>query len=173
MEALYPFELSGGMTRRVLISTAVVEAPSLVIADEPTPGLDPRSLHHIMDHFREIADSGAGLLLITHDLEAALAIADRVAVFYAGETIEEAPASDFAAEETLRHPYTRALWRAMPQHGFQPIPGAQPYPGAAPQGCPFLPRCPRRTAECGSAVPYRPVEGGFVRCLHPERGAEA
>lgn len=173
VEALYPFELSGGMTRRVLISTAVVEAPSLVIADEPTPGLDPRSLHHIMDHFREIADSGAGLLLITHDLEAALAIADRVAVFYAGETIEEAPASDFAAEETLRHPYTRALWRAMPQHGFQPIPGAQPYPGAARQGCPFLPRCPRRTAECGGAVAYRPVEGGFVRCLHPERGEEA
>ena len=76
----------------------------------------------------------------------------RQAVFYAGETIEEAPASDFAAEETLRHPYTRALWRAMPQHGFQPIPGAQPYPGAAPRGCPFLPRCPRRTAECGLSL---------------------
>ena len=69
--------------------------------------------------------------------------------------------------------YFEYVYLRCAQHGFQPIPGAQPYPGAAPQGCPFLPRCPRRTAECGSAVPYRPVEGGFVRCLHPERGAEA
>lgn len=173
VEELYPFELSGGMTRRILISTAVAESPRLVIADEPTPGLDARSVHHIMEHFREIADSGAGLLLITHDLEAALTIADRVAVFYAGETIEEAPSSDFAAEETLRHPYTRALWRAMPQHGFVPIAGTQPYPGTVPDGCPFAVRCPNRAAACEGEVPYRALAGGRVRCLHPERGAES
>ena len=64
----------------------------------------------------------------------------------------------------------RALWRALPQHGFRPIPGAQPYPGALPEGCPFAPRCPRRQADCGGDIPYRAVAGGRVRCLHPERG---
>ena len=169
-EDLYPFQLSGGMARRVLISTAVAASPALVIADEPTPGLDARAAGRILGHFRELADAGAGVLLITHDLELALTIADKVAVFYAGETVEEAPAGDFDRLENLRHPYTRALWQALPQHGFHPIPGTQPYPGALPEGCPFAPRCPKRTAECGGEVPYRPLDGGFVRCLHPERG---
>ena len=169
-EGLYPFQLSGGMARRVLISTAVAASPALVIADEPTPGLDVRAAGRILGHFRELADAGAGVLLITHDLELALTIADKVAVFYAGETVEEAPAGDFDRLEDLRHPYTRALWRALPQHGFHPIPGTQPYPGALPEGCPFAPRCPRCTSECGGDVPYRPLDGGFVRCLHPERG---
>ena len=169
-EGLYPFQLSGGMARRVLISTAVAASPALVIADEPTPGLDARAAGRILGHFRELADAGAGVLLITHDLELALTIADKVAVFYAGETVEEAHAGDFDRLEDLRHPYTRALWRALPQHGFHPIPGTQPYPGALPEGCPFAPRCPKRTAECGGEVPYRPLDGGFVRCLHPERG---
>ena len=169
-ESLYPFQLSGGMARRVLISTAVAASPALVIADEPTPGLDARAAGRILGHFRELADAGAGVLLITHDLELALTIADKVAVFYAGETVEEAPAGDFDRLEDLRHPYTRALWQALPQHGFHPIPGTQPYPGALPEGCPFAPRCPKRTAECGGEVPYRPLDGGFVRCLHPERG---
>lgn len=169
-EGLYPFQLSGGMARRVLISTAVAASPALVIADEPTPGLDARVAGRILGHFRELADAGTGVLLITHDLELALTIADKVAVFYAGETVEEAPAGDFDRLEDLRHPYTRALWQALPQHGFRPIPGTQPYPGALPEGCPFAPRCPKRTAECGGEVPYRPLDGGFVRCLHPERG---
>ena len=169
-EGLYPFQLSGGMARRVLISTAVAASPALVIADEPTPGLDARAAGRILGHFRELADAGTGVLLITHDLELALTIADKVAVFYAGETVEEAPAGDFDRLEDLRHPYTRALWQALPQHGFRPIPGTQPYPGALPEGCPFAPRCPKRTAACSGEVPYRPLDGGFVRCLHPERG---
>ena len=81
-EGLYPFELSGGMTRRVLISTAVMEHPRLVIADEPTPGLHIRAARRVLNHFREIADEGAGVLLITHDLELALEVADRIVVFY-------------------------------------------------------------------------------------------
>ena len=170
VESCYPFELSGGMARRVLISTAVMESPRLVIADEPTPGLDARAAKRILGHFRELADGGAGVLLITHDLELALTIADRVAIFYAGETLEEAPAADFDDVARLRHPYTRALWRAMPQHGFTPTPGAQPYPGTHPAGCPFAPRCPHRGPGCAGPVPYRPLAGGKVRCLHPERG---
>lgn len=173
-ENLYPFELSGGMARRILISTAVMESPKLVIADEPTPGLDAVSAKRILGHFREIADEGAGVLFITHDLETALSIADRVVVFYAGENLENAAASDFKCREHLRHPYTKALWDAMPQHDFKPIPGAQPYPGDIPAGCLFSPRCPVCRPECEltEKIPYKILDGGGVRCLYPERSSE-
>ena len=166
MEDLYPFELSGGMNRRVLISTAMIENPKLVIADEPTPGLDLKVAKRAMTHFRELADMGAGVLVITHDLKLALEVADRIVVFYAGTTIEEADCADFKQEETLRHPYTKALWRAMPEHGFQYIPGSQPYVKNLPKGCPFGPRCSQCTDECRGEVPYRRFQGGMVRCLH-------
>ena len=158
-EELYPFELSGGMARRVLI------------ADEPTPGLDTRAAGRILGHFRELAEEGTGVLLITHDLELALTIAHRVLVLYAGETIEEADAADFSAGK-LRHPYTRALWGALPQNGFRPISGTQPYPGEIPDGCQFAPRCPRCQERCrsGGPVPYVPQAGGMVRCYVPEGG---
>ena len=170
-EELYPFELSGGMARRVLIATAAVEHPKLLITDEPTPGLDARAAGRILGHFRELAEEGAGVLLITHDLELALTIAHQVLVLYAGETIEEADAADFSAGK-LRHPYTRALWGALPQNGFKPIPGTQPYPGDIPDGCQFAPRCPRCQAQCrsGGPVPYVPQAGGMVRCYTPEGG---
>lgn len=166
VEDLYPFELSGGMNRRVLISTAMIENPKLVIADEPTPGLDLKVAKRAMTHFRELADMGAGVLVITHDLKLALEVADRIVVFYAGTTIEEADCADFKQEETLRHPYTKALWRAMPEHGFQYIPGSQPYVKNLPKGCPFGPRCSQCTDECRGEVPYRRFQGGMVRCLH-------
>ena len=89
----YPFQLSGGMTRRVLISTAVMEKPKLVIADEPTPGLHLEAATRVMGHFREMADEGAGVLLITHDLELALLTADRVIVLYGGRVVEETDAA--------------------------------------------------------------------------------
>ena len=170
-EELYPFELSGGMARRVLIATAAAQSPRLLIADEPTPGLDARAAKRILSHFREIADQGAGVLLITHDLELALTIAHKVAVFYAGETVEEANASDFSAGR-LRHPYTNALWNALPSNGFTPIPGTQPWPGEEGTGCPFAPRCSRRTEACAGEIPVRTVNGGHVRCLYPEGGEE-
>ena len=80
-EDLYPFELSGGMARRVLIASAAAERPRLIVADEPTPGLDTGTARRILGHFRELADEGAAVLLITHDLELALEVADRVSVF--------------------------------------------------------------------------------------------
>ena len=166
VEELYPFELSGGMGRRILTSTAMIENPRLVIADEPTPGLDMEVAKRVMRHFRELADMGAGVLVITHDLELALETADRIAVFYAGTTVEEAKVSDFEREVNLRHPYTKALWRAMPEHGFQSIPGSQPYVKNLPEGCPFFPRCPWRSDACRMTVPYREVRGGRVRCLY-------
>jgi peptide/nickel transport system ATP-binding protein len=166
VEQLYPFELSGGMNRRVMISTAMIEEPKLVIADEPTPGLDLAMAKKAMANFREMADMGAGVLVITHDLELALAVADKIAVFYAGTTVEEANIPDFQKEETLRHPYTKALWRALPQNGFQWIAGSQPYVKDLPKGCPFAPRCSERTEVCAGEIPYRKVRGGHVRCVH-------
>lgn len=162
----YPFELSGGMTRRVMISTAMIEEPKLVIADEPTPGLHMKAARRAMEHFRELADMGAGVLIITHDLELALETADRVIVFYAGYTLEDAASEDFQKEETLRHPYTRALWRAIPKNGFQYIDGVQPYVKDMPQGCPFAPRCTKYTEKCRGEIPYREVNGGYVRCVY-------
>ncbi len=169
VEELYPFELSGGMNRRILISTALIEEPKLVIADEPTPGLDLKMAKRAMEHFRELADMGAGVLVITHDLELALETADRIAVFYAGTTLEEATVSDFEREETLRHPYSKALWRAMPKNGFGFVSGEQPYVKELPGGCPFAPRCGRCTEECRKGeIPSREIRGRRVRCLHLE-----
>ena len=166
VQNLYPFELSGGMNRRILISTALIEEPGLVIADEPTPGLDLKVAKRAMGHFRELADMGAGILVITHDLELALEVADRIVVFYAGCTVEEANSCDFEREETLRHPYTKALWRAMPAHGFQAIKGTQPYAKDMREGCPFSPRCRSCTEACMQEVKLRSLRGGRVRCLH-------
>lgn len=166
VQELYPFELSGGMNRRVLVSTAMMGNPRLVIADEPTPGLHMKMVRRVMEHFRELADRGAGVLLITHDLEQALEVADRVAVFYAGTTVEDADVKDFAREETLRHPYSRALWRALPQNGFQFIAGTQPYVKDMPEGCPFGPRCAGYCEACRGEIPYRELRGGKVRCLY-------
>lgn len=128
-ENMYPFELSGGMARRVLIASAVVCSPKLIIADEPTPGLDVQSAGRIMGHFRELADEGTGMLFITHDLELALSVADEIVVFYAGQTVEKVKAGDFEKPEKLKHPFTRALWRAMPSRDFAPAEDLQPETG--------------------------------------------
>ncbi|HIS20968.1 MAG TPA: ABC transporter ATP-binding protein [Candidatus Spyradocola merdavium] len=167
-EKLYPFQLSGGMARRVLVATALLADAQLLIADEPTPGMSLDQALEALRLFRGMADEGRAVVLITHDVDLAVAFADRVAVFYAGTTVEIAPAADFrAGAEALRHPYSQALWRALPQNGFVPIPGFQPYAGNLPKGCVFAPRCPRRTAACEAGVPpMRPVRGGEVRCLY-------
>lgn len=167
---MYPFELSGGMARRVLIASAVTEKPRLVIADEPTPGLDARAAKRILSHFRELADEGAGMLFITHDLELALSVADEVAVFYAGETIEKAKAEEFSDVDNLRHPYTRALWHAMPEHGFKVSEGTQPYAGNVRKGCSYAGQCPVCREECRTKdqIPLMKYRDGEVRCLYPD-----
>ena len=118
VEELYPFQLSGGMARRVLIACAVADRPRLIVADEPTPGLDPKTARRILGHLRELAQGGTGVLLITHDLELALSAADKITVFREGRAVDEVPAAAFQTGEGLSHPYTRALWRAMPKHDF-------------------------------------------------------
>lgn len=167
-EKLYPFQLSGGMARRVLFSTAIVTGAKLVIADEPTPGMHIDQALRALAILRELADGGRGVILITHDIDLALGFADRIAVFYAGTTVEETPVKDFVTgPQALRHPYSKALWRALPQNEFDPIPGFQPYAGDLPLGCLFAPRCPLKTAACEqSNPPMREVRGGTVRCVH-------
>ncbi len=167
VEKKYPFELSGGMARRVLLLTALMSHPKLIVADEPTPGMEESLAGQGLADFRNYADQGNGVLLITHDLRAALGVADRIAVFYAGTTLEEAAASDFDRENLLRHPYTRALWRAMPEHGFAVVSGSQPYVKDLPEGCPFGPRCPDKSPACAGEIPVRSVRGGRVRCVCP------
>ncbi len=169
VEQQYPFELSGGMARRVLLMTALMSEPKLIVADEPTTGMDFSLAAKAMEDFRSFADEGNGVLLITHDLKLALTAADRVLVFYAGTTVEAARAEDFKDESLLRHPYTRALYRALPEHGFKALPGTQPYAGDMPKGCPFLPRCPQADGLCAGEIPMIGVRGGFVRCVRYAR----
>ncbi|MBW4650225.1 MAG: ABC transporter ATP-binding protein [Kastovskya adunca ATA6-11-RM4] len=168
VKRFFPFQLSGGMARRVLVSTAAVGQAELVIADEPTPGLHSEVVRETLNHLRELANEGKGVILITHDIEAALQVADRVAVFYAGTTVEIADAQDFPTGK-IRHPYTRALWRSLPQNDFIPVPGTQPSPDALPPGCLFTERCPWVTDACREARPaFREVRGAPVRCIHAD-----
>lgn len=168
VDNLYPFELSGGMARKVLLSTALVSDCKVIIADEPTPGLDEKSLNEALKDFRNIADSGCAILMITHDIEAALKIADKIAVFYAGTTLEIANVNDFKGDgKNLRHPYSKALFNALPQNGFKPIKGSQPMPNELPKGCLFQDRCEYIGEKCRLIRPNaRMVRDGMVRCLN-------
>ena len=168
VDEFYPFELSGGMARKVLLSTALVSDCKVIIADEPTPGLDEEALNEALKDFRNIADSGCAILMITHDIEAALKIADKIAVFYAGTTLEVANVSDFKGDgKNLRHPYSKALFNALPQNGFKPINGSQPMPHELPTGCLFQDRCEYVSEECRVIRPNATViRDGMVRCLN-------
>lgn len=118
----YPFQLSGGMARRALVMTSVVGNSQLVIADEPTPGLNPKLASEILTVFRDMADSGKAVLLITHDIDLVTAVADRISIFYGGTILETATVEDFVAGgDKIKHPYTKALWNALPQNNFEPI----------------------------------------------------
>ena len=121
---LYPHQLSGGMARRVLLCCALIDDPKVIIADEPTPGLDPGLARHAMADFRAFANNGGGVLLITHDIELALEVADRLAVFNKGTVVEETAVSNFSSPDTLKHPFSKALWHALPEHTFEVAPDA-------------------------------------------------
>lgn len=167
VERKYPFMLSGGMARRVLIASALMEDACLIVADEPTPGLSERLAEETLKSFREMADAGCAVLLITHDIDLAFKAADRIAVFYAGTVVEIAPAEDFRkGKEALRHPYSRAFLEALPQNEFCPLPGFQPYAAKLPKGCLFAERCRERNEMCMGEIPMRKVRGGEVRCVH-------
>jgi oligopeptide/dipeptide ABC transporter ATP-binding protein len=153
----YPFQMSGGMQQRVMIAMALASRPKLLVADEPTTALDVTIQAQILELLRELKERlGMAILLITHNLGIVGEMADRVAVMYAGQIVELAP-----ARELLRrplHPYTRALMASVPRlHGevqrLAAIPGNVPRPGHFPPGCRFAPRCAIARAECSAKNP--------------------
>ena len=168
----YPFEMSGGMQQRIMIAMALASEPKLLVADEPTTALDVTIQAQILDLLRELKQRlGMAILLITHNLGIVGDMADRVAVMYAGQVVELAP-----ARELLRrpfHPYTRALMASVPKlHGgadrLSAIPGNVPRIGNFPPGCRFFPRCPSARPECEKKLPeLMEVEPGrWARCLY-------
>lgn len=117
-----PFQLSGGMARRALVMTAAVSNAELIIADEPTPGLNPKLAHEILAMFKEMANNGKGVLLITHDIDLVCEIADRIAIFHDGTILETTDVKNFIeGGDKLKHPYCKALWNALPQNNFTPL----------------------------------------------------
>jgi peptide/nickel transport system ATP-binding protein len=165
----YPHQLSGGLAQRAATALALVGDAPLLVAYEPTTGLDRDLVDRTADELRRHADDGRALLMITHDLAAAERIADRVAVMYAGRIVELADATAFFGDPGPRHPYARGLLDALPERGFTPIPGMPPELGALPGGCAFAVRCERATTACD--VLPRPTGG--VACHHPVGGATA
>ncbi|MFG3189520.1 ABC transporter ATP-binding protein [Streptomyces omiyaensis] len=161
----YPHELSGGLAQRAATALALIGDAPLLLADEPTTGLDRDLVERTADELRRHADDGRGLLLITHDLTAAARIADRVAVMYAGRIVETAPAHRFFGATGPDHPYARGLLDALPDRAFTPIPGMPPELSDLPEGCAFAPRCPRATDLCATA----PALHAGVACHRPER----
>lgn len=166
----YPHEMSGGMLQRILIAMALAAEPKLLVADEPTTALDVTIQAQILDLLQDLRQRlGMSLLLITHNLGIVGQIADRVAVMYAGQIVEMAPARALLARPL--HPYTLALIQCVPKLGAPPgrllsIPGGVPALDAMPQGCRFHPRCPRARPECSRIAPQLiEVEPGrWVRC---------
>ena len=152
----YPHQLSGGMQQRVMIASALLLDPALVIADEPTTALDATLQAQVLDLMKSAKRADTALLLITHDMGVVRRVADRVAVMYAGEIVETAPAVDLFASP--RHPYTAALLAARPggvRRGerLYAIPGTVPSPLALPEGCRFAPRCRFARPDCAAAHP--------------------
>lgn len=167
----YPHQLSGGMRQRAMIAMALAGEPELIIADEPTTALDVTIQAQVLDLLRRATrERGTALLLITHDLGVVAETADRVAVMYAGQIIEEGPAA-----EVIRNPaspYARDLIASIPSYerrgkGLSTIEGMVPSPANFPKGCRFHPRCKFAVAACSSSVPELLPRGAnrAVRCF--------
>ncbi len=152
----YPHQLSGGMCQRVMIVMALICDPDLIIADEPTTGLDVTIQKQILSLMREVRERmGAAQLLITHDLGVVAETCDRVVVMYAGKIMEDAPT--FTLFKEPAHPYTQGLLRSIPRLDkdvvLEVVPGYVPSAINPPPGCRFHPRCPHRMDICDSDEP--------------------
>jgi len=182
----YPHELSGGQRQRVMIAMALLCDPKVLIADEPTTALDvtiQAEIIELLHRLRKDQAGGLSLLFISHNLGIVADIADRVAVMYSGQVVEEGPADQILRDP--HHPYTRALMESMPSsheelHSTRgdrlpAISGTPPLPGARPSGCAFRDRCPIVLPACAEIRPalYGNADGErAVRCLRaPEAPA--
>ncbi|WP_280504111.1 ABC transporter ATP-binding protein [Nocardia farcinica] len=167
----FPHEFSGGMRQRVVIAMAIANDPALILCDEPTTALDVTVQAQILDLLRTARDiTGAGVVMITHDMGIAATLADRVAVMYAGRVVETAPAADLFAAP--RMPYTVGLLGSIPRMDgparspLIPITGAPPAMQALPPGCAFAPRCPVAVERCRTVDPALTPAGehGLAAC---------
>ncbi len=153
----YPHEFSGGMRQRVMIAMALSCQPELLIADEPTTALDVTIQAQILELIKRLkAETGASVILITHDLGVVAGMTDRIIVMYAGRVFEQAPTGELF--ERPGNPYTRGLLRSVPdptdeQGGLYQIPGLPPDLAHLPPGCPFAPRCERAEDICRQEFP--------------------
>jgi oligopeptide/dipeptide ABC transporter ATP-binding protein len=165
----YAHQLSGGMCQRVMIAMALATNPRLLIADEPTTGLDVSIAAQILDLLRDLGRrTGAAILLITHDLGVVAKLCDRVVVMHAGQTVEWATVRGLF--HAPAHPYTRALIRSIPrvdrEVAMEPIPGSVPSLLTPPRGCRFAPRCDLFQEACTTRVPVRTIgEAHEVACV--------
>ena len=161
----YPHQFSGGMKQRVMIAIGLALNPRILIADEPTTGLDSSMKNQVLDLMSELIRSrDMSMLLITHDLEVARRMCDRIAVMYAGELVEIAPAEKILSEP--KHPYTQGLLDSLPRMGLKPIPGASPSLSSPPRGCKYHPRCRYKGDECSEKHPDMiRLEDSYVRCI--------
>ncbi|MEI7026577.1 ABC transporter ATP-binding protein [Paenibacillus sp. y28] len=161
----YPFELSGGMKQRILTAIGTAGTPSLLIADEPTKGLDALVRNQVIGLLHRAAkQTGAGMIVITHDLHVARALCDIIGVMYAGQLVELGPASLVLGDP--KHPYTQGLLRSMPGAGMIPIPGSAPSLLEEQTGCSFYPRCTKRQAVCAvQKPPLQQADERTVRCI--------
>ena len=175
----FPHELSGGERQRVVIAIAIANDPDLLICDEPTTALDVTVQAQILDVLRTARDvTGAGVLIITHDLGVVAEFADRALVMYAGRAVETAPVADLY--RSRRMPYTAGLLGSVPRLNapqgtrLVPIPGAPPSLVALPPGCPFAPRCPLAVDACREAEPELETvaPGHQVACIRNEQVAD-
>ena len=169
---VYPHQLSGGMSQRVMIAMAIACKPRLLIADEPTTALDVTIQAQIVDLLLELQQKECmSLILITHDLALVAEAAHRIIVMYAGQVVEEGRAEDIFREP--KHPYTQALLRSLPEFAegksrLQSLPGVVPGKYDRPQGCLLNPRCPYATDLCRRVEPeLRQIGNRQVKCHTP------
>ncbi len=170
----YPHQLSGGMRQRVMIAIALACRPRLLIADEPTTALDVTIQAQILELLRLLVDeTGAALIMITHDLGVVAGLCETVHVMYAGRVVETAPRHDLFARPT--HPYTGGLLGSIPRldaargEPLHPIRGSAGDAIPWSRGCAFAPRCTRRTPECVDGPPavFHLAPDHSARCIHP------
>jgi peptide/nickel transport system ATP-binding protein len=170
----YPNELSGGMKQRAMIALALACKPKLLLADEPTTALDASVQIQILLLLRELQqETGMSVIFVTHDIGAAVEVADRIAVMYAGRIVEQGPVKQIVHQP--RHPYTAGLLASsvgMENRG-QPllvVPGSPPNLASLPPGCSFAPRCTRASEQCHRELPPLLVSGKqSLACFHPIR----
>ena len=174
----YPHQFSGGMAQRVMIAMAIACNPKLLIADEPTTALDVTIQAQIMELLVQLQQAHhMALILITHDLAVVAEVAQRVAVMYAGQVVEQGAVSRLFAAPS--HPYTAALLQSVPEHSrgarrLHTLPGIVPGQHDRPAGCLLAPRCPYVQDRCQNERPtLRAHEGEQVRCFFPLMAQEA